>query len=221
MSRLSNTVFAVLALGVVGTALFVWHYRRPEGPSVVQTPVAPAPAPPAPAASAKATTAGAVEHPIEVVAEDAASQGPISAEGVEGALEGLFGRKAVLSMFQLADFPRRVAATVDALGRSQSSSRLWPVNPAPEHFMVRTEGGVTTIDPDNGQRYTPFVLLIETVDLRQVAAVYRRMYPLLQDAYTGLGYPGRHFNDRVVAVIDQLMATPEPAGPLQEIGRAS
>ncbi|MEO5883189.1 MAG: DUF3014 domain-containing protein [Caldimonas sp.] len=71
------------------------------------------------------------------------------------------------------------------------------------------------MDPDNGQRYTPFVLLNESVDLPQVAALYRRIYPLLQDAYTDLGYPGRHFNDREVAMIDQLPATPDPAGPLQ------
>ncbi|MEO5883455.1 MAG: DUF3014 domain-containing protein [Caldimonas sp.] len=215
MNRLPTAVFAAIALGVVATALFVWYDRRAEGLPVGQTGGAPVLALPVPAASAEGATTAAVEHPIERVAEEAASQGPIPPEAVEGALERLFGRKAVLSMLQLDDFPRRVAASVDALGRSHSSSRLWPVVPAPERFMVRSEGGMTTIDPDNGQRYTPFVLLIESIDLRQAAALYRRMYPLLQDAYTALGYPGRHFNDRVVAVIDQLIATPDPAGPLQ------
>jgi hypothetical protein len=30
-----------------------------------------------------------------------------------------------------------------------------------------------------------------------------------------LGYPGKYFNDRLVQVIDQLLATPELAGPVQ------
>jgi len=38
-----------------------------------------------------------------------------------------------------------------------------------------------------------------------------RMYPQLQRSYEELGYPGRYFNDRVVEVIDHLLATPEPA----------
>jgi hypothetical protein len=37
---------------------------------------------------------------------------------------------------------------------------------------------------------------------------------VFQKSYEELGYPGRYFNDRVVEVIDQLLATPEPSGPL-------
>ncbi len=43
--------------------------------------------------------------------------------------------------------------------------------------------------------------------------MYRRYYPLFQRAYQELGYPNAYFNDRVVAVIDQLLATPEPGTP--------
>ncbi len=45
------------------------------------------------------------------------------------------------------------------------------------------------------------------------------MYPQLQKTYEELGYPGRYFNDRVVEVIDHLLATPEPpaAGPLMQL----
>jgi hypothetical protein len=42
-----------------------------------------------------------------------------------------------------------------------------------------------------------------------------RLYPLFQQAYEDLGYPKRYFNDRLVEVIDQLLATPEVAGELK------
>ena len=64
------------------------------------------------------------------------------------------------------------------------------------------------INPDNSQRYVALVLLAESVDAAAVAAAYRRMYPLFQQAYEELGYPGRYFNDRLVEVIDHLLATP-------------
>jgi hypothetical protein len=59
------------------------------------------------------------------------------------------------------------------------------------------------------------VQLIESVDLQQAAMLYARLYPQLQRAYEELGYPKQYFNDRLVEVIDQLLATPEPDGPLK------
>ena len=42
-----------------------------------------------------------------------------------------------------------------------------------------------------------------------MAVVYERLYPLFQQAYEDLGYPGKYFNDRLVEVIDHLLQTPE------------
>ena len=46
------------------------------------------------------------------------------------------------------------------------------------------------------------------------ARLYARLYPLFQVAYEELGFPGKYFNDRLVAVIDHLLAAPEPQGPV-------
>jgi hypothetical protein len=43
-------------------------------------------------------------------------------------------------------------------------------------------------------------------------ASYKRYYPLYQDAYENLGHPPEYFNDRVIEVIDHLLATPELDG---------
>ena len=134
---------------------------------------------------------------------------------LEAALAALFGRKAVLSMFQLQDFPRRFVATVDNLGRTHAPASVWPVNPAGGRFLVERQGDAEVISADNGLRYTPHVLLIEAVDLGQAVALYARLYPQLQQAYEDIGYPNRYFNDRLVDVIDQLLATPELSGPLK------
>jgi hypothetical protein len=57
------------------------------------------------------------------------------------------------------------------------------------------------------------VRLIESVDSAQAVAIYRRLYPLFQQAYEELGFPNGYFNDRLVQVMDHLIETPVPAQP--------
>jgi hypothetical protein len=134
---------------------------------------------------------------------------------MDEALIDLLGRKAVADQFQVNDFAHRVVATVDNMDRQHMSSRLWPVNPTPGRFTVHEQGGHTYIDPDNGLRYAPLLLLVETLDLSQLVELYVRLYPLLQTAYIDLGYPNGRFNDRLLKVIDHLLDTPVPDGPLE------
>jgi hypothetical protein len=56
--------------------------------------------------------------------------------------------------------------------------------------------------------------MLERVDAKQLAGIYLRYYPWFQQAYEELGYPKGYFNDRLVAVIDHLLAAPEPSGPI-------
>ena len=62
---------------------------------------------------------------------------------------------------------------------------------------------------------TPLMAIVRNTDTRQVAALYKRYYPLFQQAYTELGYPDGYFNNRLVEVIDHLLQTPEVTGPIK------
>jgi hypothetical protein len=68
---------------------------------------------------------------------------------------------------------------------------------------------------DNYERYDLLVNLLATAELDDIAATYRRFYPLFQESYLRLGYPDGYFNDRVVEVIDHLLLTPEPNEPVR------
>ncbi|MDM7941926.1 MAG: DUF3014 domain-containing protein [Hydrogenophaga sp.] len=204
---------AVLAAGYVG-----WQRFKPvPAPEPATEPVASAPLVPA---VPLAPTPPAIEHPIEPPPDDAA--GTVAAlpaldeadRLVGELLNDLLTRSNVLTFLQLDGFVRRAVATVDNLAREQAPSRVWPVNPTPERFTVlRGSDGVQTIHPDNQRRYTPLVEMIDAVDTAQAVALYRRLYPLFQQAYEELGFPGRYFNDRLVQVLDHLIATPVPGAP--------
>ena len=55
---------------------------------------------------------------------------------------------------------------------------------------------------------------MSSADPKALAAVYFRLYPLFQQAYENLGYPGKYFNDRLVQAIDSMLATPDVQGPV-------
>ena len=66
---------------------------------------------------------------------------------------------------------------------------------------------------ENAARYAPFVRGLEAIDTARLGALYSRFYPLFQQAYVELGYPGKYFNDRLVEVIDHLLEAPELREP--------
>ena len=139
---------------------------------------------------------------------------PSKLDAVKDALVDLLGHKKVRAFLQLDGVVRRVVATVDNLATGDASSSLWPVKTTEGRFETEPRDGGTAIGARNWERYTPFVRFVEGIEAPRAVALYLRVYPLLQQAYEDLGYPGKYFNDRVVEVIDNLLATPIPAGPI-------
>jgi len=209
---------------VLAAALGYWWLATQHGAAptdAVQAPPATAPASAvvqAPASQPQAPAA--IQHPIEAPAPgngDSAALPSLDASdpALKDALTVLLGAKALATFVSTDNFVRNATATVDNLALGHAASRLWPVLPAPGHIALVQREGASYIADENAKRYTPFVQFVRSIDMSQAASLYVRWYPLFQKAYEELGYPGKYFNDRLVAVIDQLLQTPEPAAPLQ------
>lgn len=208
---------AVLACVVAAGAAW-WFWLRPVEPPPAPAPAASAPPAPEPVASAPAPQASGPQNPMEALAP-ADTALPTLAESdpaVGEALTQLLGREKVSAYLLTDGFVRRVVATVDNLGRSYAPSRMWPVQPMPQRFLVDGEGEApTTVAASNAARYSGFLTFAEAVPMEPAVALYARLYPLFQQAYEDLGYPRRYFNDRLVAVLDNMLQAPEPQGPLR------
>ena len=214
----------VPVLIVLAMAAYIgwWRYQsvQPEpevptssAPATPTTPDLPAPQP---------EDSPAIQHPIEPPeAEAGAKPQPLpplasSDAQVNAQLGKLLGARNVQRFLHPDGIARRVVATVDNLGRTQAPVMMWPVLPTTGRFSTApaaSGGQGRTIHPDNQRRYAPFVAMADSVDAERAALAYRRLYPLFQQAYEELGYPGRYFNDRLVQVLDQLIATPVPSAP--------
>lgn len=123
--------------------------------------------------------------------------------------------KGSLGMFFYNDrIVRRIVATVDNLPRSKIAANIAIAKPVPEAFVVETRNDQLQMAPANAARYVRVVQLLSALDTRAAVEQYTLMYPLFQRAYQDLGYPNGHFNDRLMEVIDHLLAAPEAPVPL-------
>jgi hypothetical protein len=208
----------ILVLVLLGAGALWWRWSQKQAPSepvAVSTPPASAPAdapaPPPPVQPEASTPQNPIEQPPDAFLPPLSD----SDAKVTAALNELLGSKNVAAFLNADGFVRRFVATVDNLPREHAPSRMWPVRPVAPRFQAAGSAETQTIGADNGQRYTPLVLLAEQVDPASAATIYFKLYPLFQQAFEELGYPGKYFNDRLVAVIDHLLAAPEPEGPVR------
>ena len=184
-----------------------WFWLRPVEIALAPPPVVAAP--PAPAAPPPAPEASGPQNPVDALAPPDAAL-PALAESdarVTELLAELLGRDKLATFLQTDGFVRRVVATVDNLPRASAAARLWPVQPTPQRFLVDEAQG--RIASANAARYGALLSFAEAVPLERAVGLYTRLYPLFQQAYEELGYPGRYFNDRLVAVLDHLLQAPE------------
>lgn len=151
----------------------------------------------------------AVRYPVPAAEEDPAKPLPTlenSDAMMRESVSGLVGRKAFEAMVRPTQLIRRIVATLDNLPRETAPARVMPLEPVPGRF---------TPGAGNSARYAPYVRVLESLDSRALVQRYIESYPLFQHAYAELGYPSRNFNDRLVEAIDDLLAAPELAGPVE------
>lgn len=202
---------AIVVLGLLGAgAYFKYYGKPPAAPPKAQAPAPPAAPPP--------VTEPAVRNPVP--ADQSADAKPLpglkeSDPDVRDSLVGLFRSKAVEQFLVPENIVRHIVVTLDNMPRKKVAVELRPVKPTRGTTVTATQGDITTLGAANYERYAPFVKVLQGTDTKTLAAVYFRLYPLFQQAYEDLGYPGQYFNDRLVEVIDDLLRAPEVQGPIQ------
>ena len=205
-------VIILIVFGVVG-----WQYRdqlfgppQPEPTPALEPATAVEPAadgsPQYPMPEAPATAASGELVPLPSL-DDSDAYFLLEIDATFGsAIESLLVREAVID---------RLVATIDNLTRPELSEKIRPVGPLEDSFAADTaDDGSTVLGISSYLRYDALVAYIYYADIDAVYDTYRRYYPLFQKSYERLGYPDAYFNDRLVEVIDHLLATPRPAKPI-------
>lgn len=131
------------------------------------------------------------------------------------AINSLIEGKALTGLFSFKSFIRHFVVTVDNMTNQKIPQRYVFTRRVPDKFaVIKQEFDTALLDSKNFKRYSAYVNLFDVVDSRKLLTVYVRFYPLFQEAYEALGYPDRYFNDRLIQVIDHLLAAPEIEGSI-------
>jgi hypothetical protein len=107
----------------------------------------------------------------------------------------------------------RAVASIDSLTTRRVAVSINPVRAAEDKFIVDTEDDALLLSPQNYARYDGYVALLQAMESDALIAFYRRYHPLFQQAWEENGGEGT-FDDRLLAVIDNLLEAPDPAGPV-------
>lgn len=213
MKKAAPWVFILILAG----GFTAWYFSQspaPEAhPSIVALPMAgeaePRPGP-------RAQFPVPAEEPETSVQPEALPVLEQSDEAVIEALSGLLGAEELGSVFILEQIVSRIVSTVDSLDSRQIAPLVMPVKPAGGKFMVQGNES-PVIHPDNAARYQRYANVIQAMDAESAMSIYRRYYPLFQEAYEQLGYQDRYFNDRLVEIVDHLLATPATPADIEVI----
>lgn len=208
-------VLGVVVIGGAGGWLFRDQLKSlADGvPVPVQSPPASAGAPPQPKAAAETAPAPpAIQHPLdtEAAADPALPKLADSDIAAWSALSKLFQGEGPLTLLLRDHLIQRLVTQVDNLDKPSVPPTALAARPLPGSLQVEPGEGGERIAASNAARYAPYVQAFTALDPAATATAYKRFYPLIQQAYVDLGRPEGYFNDRLVAVIDHLLETPEP-----------
>jgi hypothetical protein len=179
---------------------FSWRAHRQPQPAVTDTTVTPEPAVPA------------IRNPLPESSGGAAPPLPALDESdapMHDALADVMGKANVDRMFKPELLVRHIVVSIDNLSRRHLAVELRPTKPLAGTFIATGNDQQGAIDVANFQRYVPYVQAVQALDMKRMATLYVRFYPLFQQAYQSLGYPNGYFNDRLVVTIDNLLAAPD------------
>jgi hypothetical protein len=193
---------AVAVVLAAAVAVYVF-YPRPPAEAPAPPSVAGKPAPPAPEPT---IVPPAPEVPLPGLGE--------SDQAVKEWLSGVLGEEAIARFLVPDSLVRKLVATVDNLPRKKLDVRVRVVRPLEGSFQPEHDGEQAFLGPSTYARYEPFMQVVRMSDPGRLADLYARLYPLLQQAYEELGYPGRQFHGRVLEAIDDLLETPAVEGPV-------
>ncbi len=221
----SGSLIWVVILVVI-VAIVAFYFLRDEealtGSQTVTTPVAVVPNGVAMSSVASSVAQLTEYRPPEPIIE--VEPLPLlneSDSSILAALQQLRG-EGLLQLLVPQEIIRKFVVAVNNLAEGKVIHEYRPVvSPPPpfavETFSVTVDGA--TVDQErvaapNFQRYEPYVTTLVLIDSDAAVAVYRRFYPLLEEAFRELGLRKPNFHSVMIAAIDNILAAPDTQGDL-------
>lgn len=169
---------------------------------------------PALATPAVAPTVGPEATPSPAPSPSPTAQVALDAsdEFIRTLVAALSSRPAWATWLATEGLARRFVVVTDNVAEGIAPTKHLGMVTPKQQFEAKGKGGGLIVDPASYRRYDGLADVVASIDTKGAAEAYRRLKPLLAEAYKELGRPDRDFDATLAAAIDRLLATPVPKG---------
>ncbi|MBN1224899.1 MAG: DUF3014 domain-containing protein [Candidatus Aminicenantes bacterium] len=194
------TVAAILAVIVLAVAIyyFLIRNRAEKEPAVSEVTEAVSTEPPE---VEETGGKGEVVVPYDVKLDDS---DPL----VRDAVKSISSSSRLKDWLASPDLIRKFVAAIDNIANGQSPRAHFDFFRLQDAFKVEQKSGRDYIDPSSYSRYNAIADAFVSLDTDNAVGLFRKLKPVIQDAYHELGYPDREFQDTLEKAIRELFGVP-------------
>ncbi len=128
----------------------------------------------------------------------------------------LMSNSGVLKKWLLAnDLIRRLASYLDGLSRGVILGKIIPLSPAEGEFATHRLDGKILMNAGNYERYNNTISVLISMDMKLMAQMFHFARPLLEKAFSELGYQPRQMDGIILSALDQVSSTPIILNPIE------
>lgn len=113
------------------------------------------------------------------------------------------------------DLVRRTASYFDGLSNGVILSKILPLTPPEGKFATHKSDGSIWLNAGNYERYDRTINAIANTDMASIAKMFHFSRPLLEAAFSEMGYNPRQMDGIVLQAIDMVLATPIIIEPIK------
>jgi hypothetical protein len=184
---------------------------EPVAEAAVQAPVIPEAEIPTPAESEPAA-----EAEIKLVTEPPALPSlDTSDDFIRERLLLISSKPEFSKWIKTDDLLRRSASYIDGLSNGVTLTKVFPLTPAEGKFATHSSDGVIWLNAGNYERYNRTVNTIVSLPMDSIAKMFHFIRPLLESAFSEMGYNPRQMDGIILQAIDVILTTPIVVEPIK------
>ena len=184
---------------------------EPVAEAAVQAPVIPEAEIPTPAESEPAA-----EAEIKLVTEPPALPSlDTSDDFIRERLLLISSKPEFSKWIKTDDLLRRSASYIDGLSNGVTLTKVFPLTPAEGKFATHSSDGVIWLNAGNYERYNRTVNTIVSLPMDSIAKMFHFIRPLIESAFSEMGYNPRQMDGIILQAIDVILTTPIVVEPIK------
>ncbi len=113
------------------------------------------------------------------------------------------------------DLLRRTASYADGLSNGVMLSKIFPLSAPEGKFATHSSDGTIWLNAGNYERYDRSINTLTSLPMDSIAKMFHFARPLLENAFSEMGYNPRQMDGIILQAIDVVLATPIVAEPIR------